>query len=322
MRKVFKRTVAAGVAALAVFALAACEPNSGDGGSRNGCRPGDGSYGDYGDGGGGYGGSWGDSGGSWGGGGYGGDDLQVVGLTADQRLICFREDDPANARNIGTVRGLSGDTRLLGIDYRPATGALYGLGDRGGVYVLDDRNGAATLRSRLNVALSGSSFGVDFNPVVDRLRIISDNGQNLRANVDTGATLVDGTLTYPGPPATTATGVTGAGYTNNDSDPNTATTLYDIDSNLDQTVIQSPANSGQLAATGKLTVDTDANIGFDVYSTVRNGSTVDVQALASLTVNGQVGIYEVTLFNGRARSQGTFSSNNRVTGIAIPLNQL
>ena len=37
------------------------------------------------------------------------------------------------------MRGLQvADAALVGIDYRPATGDLYGLGDQGGVYVLDD----------------------------------------------------------------------------------------------------------------------------------------------------------------------------------------
>jgi hypothetical protein len=119
----------------------------------------------------------------------------------------------------------------------------------------------------------------------------------------------------------TATGVTGAAYTNNDADPNTATTLYDIDSMLDQTVIQSPANSGMLAATGKLGVDTGPAVGFDIYGTVRNGTTVDVKGLAALTVGGQSSLYEIALINGRASSQGAFSPRHQVIGIAIPLNQ-
>ena len=256
------------------------------------------------------------------GGKHGGRDLDVVGLTSNQKLICFEEDDPNDAEKIGGVSGLSGDDRLVGIDYRPATGDLYGLGNNGGVYVVDDDSAQATLRSRLNVALNGTSFGVDFNPTVDRLRIVSDTGQNLRDNVDANNdTLTDTTLSYPGPPPMAATGVTGAAYTNNDADPNTATTLYDIDSVLDQTVIQSPANSGLLAATGKLGVDTDPAVGFDIYSTVRSGTTVDVKGLAALTVGGQSSLYEITLFNGRASSQGAFSPRNQVIGIAIPLNQ-
>jgi Domain of unknown function (DUF4394) len=258
---------------------------------------------------------------------YGGRDLDVVGLTADGRLISFEADAPGRAKTEGRIRGLRLDTRLVGIDYRPASGNdggngdLYGLGDRGGVYVVDDDSGKATLRSRSTIALEGSSFGVDFNPTVDRLRVISDAGQNLRVNVDDGSTMVDTRLGYPGPPPIMATGVAGAAYTNNDADPNTATTLYDIDSMLDQTVIQSPANSGLLAATGKLGVDTNPTVGFDIHSTLRGGTTVRVQGFASLTVGGQSSFHKVRLFNGRASAQGSFSSRNKVTAIAIPLNQ-
>ena len=248
--------------------------------------------------------------------------LDVVGLTDDGRLICFRENDPRDARTIDRIKNLSGDDRLVGIDYRPATGDLYGLGNKGGVYVVDDGNGRAMLKSRLNVALSGTSFGVDFNPTVDRLRIISDTGQNLADNVDAdNDTVTNTTLTNPGPPPATALGVTGAAYTNNDADPNTATTLFDIDSTLDQTVIQSPAGSGVLVATGKLGVDTGPSVGSDIYSTIRGGTTVRVEGFASLTVSGQSRFYSVNLLQGRADSRGSFSSRNSVTGIAVPLNQ-
>jgi hypothetical protein len=253
-------------------------------------------------------------------------DLDVVGVTTAGRLICFEDDDPGRTRDRGPVSGLTTDTRLVGIDYRPATGNdgdrgdLYGVGDQGGVYVVDDRNGKATLRSRLNVPLAGQSFGVDFNPTVDRLRIVSDTGQNLRVDVDTGATTTDGGLAYP-PAAGPATGVAGAAYTNNDADPATGTTLFDIDALLDQVAMQSPANSGQLAATGKLGVDAGPLVGADIHSTVRNGTTVGLRGLATLTVAGRSGLYRLDLLQGRARARGYFPAGVEVSGIALPLNQ-
>lgn len=55
------------------------------------------------------------------------------------------------------------------------------------------------------MALEGTLFGVDFNPAVDRLRIISDTGQNLGVNFQTSETNVDTPLTVgtrqPPPPA-------------------------------------------------------------------------------------------------------------------------
>ncbi len=251
--------------------------------------------------------------------------LQVVGLTSDNRLICFNEFSPQEARNINFVSNLSGgDTALIGVDFRVQNGLLYGVGNAGGVYVIDTSNAVATLVNRLSVALDGSaSYGVDFNPPADRLRITSSQGQNLRHNVNAGGvTVVDGALNYT--PGVTALGIAGSAYTNNDLDASTATTLYAFDSMLDQIAIQSPPNAGTLAATGKLTLDSGIVAGFDIYSTVRGGVTVEVQSLASFTASGSAGpaLYSVKLPTGKATSRGGFSAQNMVTDIAIPLNQL
>lgn len=250
--------------------------------------------------------------------------LQVVGLTSDNRLVCFNEFSPQEARSINFVSNLSGgDTALIGIDFRVQNGLLYGVGNAGGVYLIDTANAVATLVNRLSVALDGStSYGVDFNPAADRLRITSSKGQNLRHNVNAnGITIADGTLNYT--PGVTALGIVGSAYTNNDLDANTATTLYALDSTLDQIALQSPPNNGTLAATGKLTLDASAVAGFDIYSTVRNGVTVDVQALASIkTADGSTGLYSVKLPTGKATPRGNFSAQFMVTDIAIALNQL
>ena len=255
--------------------------------------------------------------------------LQVVGLTSDQRLLCFNENKPGEARNIGAVNGMASGDMLIGIDYRVQDKKLYGVSQTGNVYILDTADASATFVNRLSVPLAGSSFGVDFNPVADRLRIVSDTGQNLRHNVNAGGlTVVDDPLDYP--PATptnavgpNATGVTGSAYTNNDLNASTSTTLYALDTNLDQVALQSPPNDGTLAATGKLGIDAAAPVGFDIYSTIRDGVTVNVQALASLQMAaGATSLYSISLPTGKATSRGAFSSQNKVIGIAIPLNQL
>ena len=250
--------------------------------------------------------------------------LQVVGLTDGNALVCFNEFSPQEARSIGFVSNLSGgDTRLIGIDFRVQNGLLYGVGDKGGVYVIDTSNAVATLVNRLSVALDGSaSYGVDFNPAADRLRITSSLGQNLRHNVNAGGgTVVDGTLNYT--PGVTALGIAGSAYTNNDLNADTATTLYALDSTLNQIALQSPPNAGTLAATGKLTVDATDVAGFDIYSKIRDGVTVEVQALASIkAADGSMHLYSVRLPTGKAISRGSFGAQLMVTDIAIPLNQL
>ena len=144
--------------------------------------------------------------------------VRVVGLTDDGALVCFSELFPRLVRDIGYVSGLvKPDVRLIGIDFRVQDGALYGVGNGGGVYRLDTSNATATLVNVLTVALEGTSFGVDFNPAADRLRIVSDTGQNLRHNVIAGGTTIaDLALNYT--PGTNATGIVGAAYTNNDLD--------------------------------------------------------------------------------------------------------
>jgi hypothetical protein len=246
---------------------------------------------------------------------------KAVGLTGEGRtLVAFDLVRPKDTKTIGAVQGLDGDKSLIGIDYRVQDGKLYGVGDGGGVYVLSARNAKASKVSQLGVALQGASFGVDFNPAANRLRVISDTGQNLRHNIDDGATagttLVDGVLTYP-PATAAATGVTGAAYTNNDLDPNTATTLYDLDTDLDQVAIQSPANAGSLAPTGKLGVDAGSAAGFDIVSTVRSGRTTAVTGFATLTVNGRSVLHRINLVTGEATARGVLPV--AVTDLAVPL---
>ncbi|MDQ4009205.1 MAG: DUF4394 domain-containing protein [Actinomycetota bacterium] len=249
--------------------------------------------------------------------------LNIVGLTDNNQLVEFSSDNPT-PRETGTISGLGdGDTKLIGIDYRAKDGKLYGVGDKGGIYTVET-SGQATSVGKLTIAPEGTNFGIDFNPAADALRVVSDTGQNLRqpmATTPLPATVADSQLSYPPAPGTAqqTPGVTGAAYTNNDNDPNTATTLYDLDSTTDQIALQSPANSGQLAPTGKLTVDAGSSGGFDIYSTTSGGSITGQRAFATLPVGGQYGLYRITLFSGKAEQVSGLDRN--VVDIAIPLNQ-
>jgi hypothetical protein len=259
---------------------------------------------------------------------YGGDSKDdkgrtAVGLTGSgTKLVAFDTTRPKRTKTIGTVKGLVGDMSLVGIDYRVQDGKLYGVGDQGGVYTLSAKSAKATKVSQLTATLQGASFGVDFNPAANRLRVISDTGQNLRHNIDdgptAGTTATDGALTYP-PATATVTGVTGAAYTNNDLDPNTATTLYDLDTNLDQIAIQSPANAGSLAPTGKLGVDAGTDAGFDIFSDLKNGRTASVTGFATITSGSTSKLYRINLITGEASDRGTFPTT--VTDLAIPLDR-
>ncbi|MFE9933380.1 DUF4394 domain-containing protein [Streptomyces sp. NPDC005533] len=248
--------------------------------------------------------------------------LTAIGLTVDQRLVEFSVDKPAKTMSLGKVSGLRGDTRLVGIDFRPQDEKLYGVGDKGGIYTLDPGNAAAMKVSQLTVAFSGAQFGVDFNPAANRLRVISHTGQNLRHNIDDAAaplgTTVDGMLTNPTTPLSTAVGVTGAAYTNNDLNAATATTLFDIDTRADRISLQSPANAGTLAPTGNLGVDAGPEAGFDIYFDAKHGTN---HGFAALTSAGSAHLYEINVLTGAARDLGAFPNKQQVTDLALPLNQ-
>ena len=248
--------------------------------------------------------------------------LTILGLTQDQRLVQFGECNPNRLKEIGAVIVQSPDTVLVGIDFRVQDGLLYGVGDGGGIYTIDTSSAVATLASQLSVGLNSTNkfFGVDFNPAADRLRIISDNGQNLAHDLNAGATAGNTTLNYPAPVnINPATGVTGAAYTNNDLDGTTGTTLFDIDTMLNQVAIQSPPGQGELVAVGSLTVDPNTAVGFDIYTDLQKNVAFKNRGFASLVVGGVSGLYRVNLLTGQAISIGTFS--NPVIDIAIPLNQ-
>lgn len=254
--------------------------------------------------------------------------LQVVGLAErGTTLVSFDTEDPSDVDRIGTVRGLSGgDTRLIGIDYRVQDGNLYGVGDRGGVYVLSDDDATATRTTNPALPLDGSAnFGVDVNPAANALRVISARGQNLRLPFATpgAAAVADTPLSRPVVPATTppsnevATGLTAAAYTNNDLDATTATTLFDIDTERDQVTIQSPANAGTTAATGAVGRDVGLGTGFDIYSRLEGGKTVELLPYA---VSRGV-LYDVDLLTGAFTPDGRIGDRT-VMDLAIPLGQL
>lgn len=167
----------------------------------------------------------------------------AVGVLGGSALFDFDTSAPG-VSNLRSITGLMAGEVLYGVDYRPASGALYGLGTSGRLYVLDARTGAATVASTLSTGLSGSTFDIAFNPVVDRLRVVSDTGQNLRINVDTGAVTTDTPLAYAGGGATP--GVTAAAYTNQTYGTVTSTVLYDIDARNGLLDTQAPPNDGTL----------------------------------------------------------------------------
>ncbi len=226
-------------------------------------------------------------------------------LTSGNRLLTIDSATPGTlTKPAVSVTGLASGDTLVGIDYRPATGVLYALGSAGSIYSIDANTGSATLAGPAGqFTLTGTRFGFDFNPTVDRLRIISDADQNLRVNPNNGAlAATDGNIAFAptDPNVGQNPNAVGAAYTN--SFPGAAATvLYDIDSNLDILVAQDPANAGTLFTIGALGTDTSDVVGFDISPT----SGVAYASFTTSAAPAGTSLYTVNLRSGAATASGS-----------------
>src|SRR5207249_1823786 len=76
------------------------------------------------------------------------------------------------------ITGLQAGETIVGLDVRPATQQIYGVGSTSRLYTLDPLTGAATQVGTAGAfTLNGTAFGVDFNPVPDRIRVVSNTEQ-------------------------------------------------------------------------------------------------------------------------------------------------
>jgi hypothetical protein len=237
------------------------------------------------------------------------------GVTANNQLVRFGGTTPGTISSTADITGLQGGESIVGIDVRPANGRLYGVGSTGNLYTIDPTSGAATRSGTSALSLTGAAFGVDFNPVPDRLRVVSDGDQNLRINVDTVETTVDGTLKYaPGDVNASANPVVvAAGYTNSVAGAQ-STSLFVIDAGLDILARQDPPNDGVLNTIGKLGVDVTDVAGFDVAP---DGN----RAYAALNRAGgsSTDLYWIDLATGTASRVGPIGSGQPIRGLAAIL---
>jgi hypothetical protein len=211
----------------------------------------------------------------------------IYALTSDNAIYVLTPGASQYTR-LGRVGNTDGGN-LIGIDFRPADKRLYGLTDKGALYTISinpTNFGVTTRISAMNPRFAGG-FGnvMDFNPVLDALRVIGSNDQNLAVlNANGGnlnSTVAQTTLAY-------ATGdvnfgknpeITGGAYSNNFV--GAANTLfYMVDHDLDTLVTISTKNAtgssntggGQLQTIGRFVDGNGAALNmsptsdFDIYT--------------------------------------------------------
>jgi hypothetical protein len=225
-------------------------------------------------------------------------------VTSNNELSIFNPLNPTPV--VKAITGMAAGENVLGMDMRPVNGQLYILGSTSRLYTVNASSGAAVAvgAAPLTTLLSGTSFGFDFNPTVDRIRVVSNTGQNLRLNPNDGlVAAIDGLLS-PGTPS-----ITGAAYTNSFAGA-TATVLFDIDTQTNHLYKQDPPNSGTLVDVGALGVTASASNGFDIGGT--SGT-----AYALLTVGGVTKVYTINLTTGAATAGATVTGEVKAFAVGL-----
>ncbi len=207
---------------------------------------------------------------------------------------------------------LAGGASLIGFDVRPADGKLYGVTPDGMIVVVDAKTGKWEKKSQLSETLpKGATFSVDFNPVADRLRILSSTGMSLRVNVEDGKATVDGQLKYAEADANKGKQpkVIAGAYSNSFAGTK-ETALYDIDIANWTYVRQAPPNDGILNTLGQVTLKTNGTVAFDIWSDGKGGNT------GWLLTGGM--LYTLDIANGATKLVGKIAGlNGRIGDIAV-----
>ena len=247
---------------------------------------------------------------------------QTIYAVSGGQLVSFLSDSPSLLRSSVALGAPNAGETVVGLDFRPATGQLFALGYDAGatsarLYTVNLTTGALTAVGAgpitgINLGSATDRIGFDFNPTVDRIRVVSTNRGNFRLNPITGGlAFTDGQLTA-GPV------ISAAAYTNNQSIAN-STVLYDYDATNANLYIQNPPNSGGLvlvASSGLTAPTTPRGADFDIFnvsSTSTNTAYISVNAGAS--PNDQ--LYTIDLVTGATVLKGTIGNGGDALGLAV-----
>lgn len=257
---------------------------------------------------------------------------KVFGVTTAGNLVSFAPSAPGTVTAIGSISVPAGET-IQGIDFRPSIGPKNGqlvalttaAGGAAKLYAVDPATATPTLISTLAAdaadttdgnaaytATTGASFGLDFNPLPDRLRTVSSTAENLRTAVESGASFTDIALS--------ATGIYGAGYTNSFTSAMTTTLYYLRDAGAGNSTLQTTAapNAGVLTTVG---TDLGADFSSEGDLDIAGGQNGFVLAALQPSAGGVSSLYRINLSTGTATSIGSIATagSEPIRGIAIQI---
>lgn len=184
-------------------------------------------------------------------------------------LISFDSANPGGFTTGATLTGVLAAHTIRAIDFRPSDGQLYAVSSTGAtaqLYTVDLATGALTTVGSTFTLTGNTSarISLDFNPVVDLLRVVTGTGQNARVDPGTGSLVsMDTSLS-------SSLLISGIAYSDNNVGAS-STTLYGYDFVTDNvgTIgglngVPSP-NGGTFNVVGNSGIVTgDAGLGFDI----------------------------------------------------------
>jgi hypothetical protein len=243
---------------------------------------------------------------------FGGETIYAT--TTSGGLISFDSMTPGNILTGVPISGLQSNEVIQGIDFRPATGELFGVGSFSNLYTINTSTGAASLvgAGPFAPALNGAWFGTDFNPTIDRIRNDSDANQNLVLNPNSGTSTGVTDVFYPAgdPNAGVDPTVAHVSYTNSFAGA-TTTQLYAIDVGLD--ILATQANSaGTLGTVGSLGFDAASFGGFDI-----SGASGVPYAILLPENSNVSNLYTIDLATGNASLVGDVAGGLFVTAMSV-----
>ena len=231
---------------------------------------------------------------------------EFFGITAANVLVKYNANASQTVLAQVPVTGLQAGENLLSIDFRPATGQLFGLGNTSRLYIINTQTGvaAAVGTGPFTPVINNAVASMDFNPTVDRIRVVTSAGQNLRLNPETGTVAaVDANINN-------TERISGIAYTNNFAGAS-STSLFDIDGyNL---FLQNPPNNGTITKIGSLALDA-AGTGISDFDISPDNKV----ALVPMTVGTTNSLYQLDTASGKLTNLGTLAIP--LISLAIPTN--
>jgi hypothetical protein len=261
-------------------------------------------------------------------------------LTSNGQLASFNRTTPSVVRTSVAISGLMAGDTLVGMDFRPRDSQLYALartspGNGGRLYTINTTTGVATPVAALTahpadastpfttLDPAATSFGVDFNPAADALRVISNTGQNLRIFVQTvagqtpdrqaGFTFTDTTLVRTGVIPAPTFADSASAYTNS-FDGTTSTRMFNIDSTNGNLIQQTDPNGGQTRIAAPLFATPTAIAG-------TNGFDIDAKnnlGYALLTVGGSQTFFSIAIPDSTATQPVAGPAATSVGALNVP----